>query len=216
MTAMESIGNMSEVILLSDSTQSIRYLMQRDKRISKVINMVGPISYKPHEDSYRFLVDTIIGQMLSNKVADVMSGRLSTLCNGNVSPDGVSSLSDEAIRSVGIAWSKVSFIRNLTSMVQNGQLDFSLLVALDDNSVMRTLTSIHGIGTWSAKMYLIFVLNRENILPFEDGAFLQGYRWAYNTDDLSVTAIKRKCAKWSPYSSIAARYLYKALDMGLP
>lgn len=54
-----------------------------------------------------------------------------------------------------------------------------------------------------------------SVLPYEDGAFLQSYRWLYKTDDCSPTSIKKKCSKWRPYSSTAARYMYRALDMGL-
>lgn len=64
-------------------------------------------------------------------------------------------------------------------------------------------------------MYLIFVLNRQNVLPVEDVAFLQSYKWLYKTDDTSKDSVMKKCKKLSPYSSIAARYLYRALDTGL-
>jgi DNA-3-methyladenine glycosylase II len=64
-------------------------------------------------------------------------------------------------------------------------------------------------------MYLIFVLNRPDVLPVEDTAFLQGYGWAYKTNDYATAAIFAKCKKWKPYSSIAARFLYRALDNGL-
>jgi DNA-3-methyladenine glycosylase II len=64
-------------------------------------------------------------------------------------------------------------------------------------------------------MYSIIVLDRPNVLPFGDGAFLQAYKWLYATDDLKPAAIKERCAPWSPYSSIAARYMYRALDNGL-
>lgn len=74
---------------------------------------------------------------------------------------------------------------------------------------------MRSIGLWTAKMYLIFVLNRQNVLPVEDVAFLQSYKWMYKTDDISKNSVMKKCKKWSPYSSIAARYLYRALDIGL-
>jgi DNA-3-methyladenine glycosylase II len=64
-------------------------------------------------------------------------------------------------------------------------------------------------------MYLIFVLNRLDVLPFEDGAFLQAYKWLYATDDVKPRHITERCALWKPYSSLAARYLYHALDYGL-
>ena len=81
-----------------------------------------------------------------------------------------------------------------------------------DAEVIAALTKIRGIGSWTAKMYLIFVLNRPNILPFENGAFLQVYRWMYKTDDTNRKAVEQKRQKWKPYSAIAARFLYRALD----
>lgn len=63
-------------------------------------------------------------------------------------------------------------------------------------------------------MYLIFVLDRMNVLPYEDGAFLQAYKWLYDTSDTSISSIQKRCKKWSPYSSLAARYLYRFLDDG--
>lgn len=63
-------------------------------------------------------------------------------------------------------------------------------------------------------MYLFFVLDRQNVLPYEDGAFRQGYRWLYNTDKIKPTGIIERCKCWSPYSSIAARYLYRVVDAG--
>ena len=62
--------------------------------------------------------------------------------------------------------------------------------------------------------YLLFVLNRQDILPLEDVAFLQAYGWLYKTQDRSRSSVEKKCRKWKPYSSIAARYLYRALDDG--
>lgn len=66
-----------------------------------------------------------------------------------------------------------------------------------------------------SKNVFAFVLDRQDILPIEDGAFLQSYKWLYKTDDISRTSIEKKCKKWKPYSSIATRYLYRALDIGM-
>lgn len=64
-------------------------------------------------------------------------------------------------------------------------------------------------------MYLLFVLNRQDILPYEDGAFLQSYRWMYKTKECTAQSVMKRCSKWKPYSSLASQYLYRALDMGL-
>ena len=85
---------------------------------------------------------------------------------------------------------------------------------MTDEAALKELVSLHGIGIWTAKMYLIFVLDRQDILPFEDVAFLQSYKWLYKAEDVSKASIEKKCKKWKPYSSIAARFLYRALDMG--
>lgn len=206
---------LSDIYLLNSSCDSIKYLSSKDKRLKQVFEMIGDISYSPYsDDSYIFLLDTIVGQMLSNKVADIICKRVHDLCNNIVTPETISELSIEDLRSVGVSYSKVNYIQNLTNAILNGELILNDLTYEDDTTVFKKITSIRGLGSWSAKMYLIFVLNRQDILPYEDGAFLQSYMWLYNTTDIKPSSIKKKCKKWSPYSSIAARYLYKALDYG--
>ena len=104
---------------------------------------------------------------------------------------------------------------NLTQAILNKELIIGHLFDLPDDQVIQKLTKLKGIGTWTAKMFLIFVLDRNNILPYEDVAFLQSYQWLYKSTDRDIAAIKKRCKKWEPYSSIAARYLYRALDKGL-
>lgn len=207
---------MKQIICINEETDSVKYLISKDKRLAKLFHIVGPISYTLYEDSpYSFLVNTIIGQMLSNKVADILSNRVNLLCHGNVCPEQISKLSIEELRSVGISYSKIKYIFNLTDAIRENKLHPNHLTNLTDQQVIEVLTSIQGIGQWSAKMYLIFVLNRSNVLPYEDAAFKQAYSWLYKTTDLKPSSIQKKCAKWSPYSSIAARYLYHALDSEL-
>lgn len=206
---------MSKLVTLDESTPSIKYLCGKDKRFQKVFSMIGSISYEPHEDGYSFLIREIIEQMLSIKAADKIYSRLEEVCSGSVRPDVINTISDEQILGVGTSRRKVKAIRSLTQEIENGNIILSDFENMPDEDVMKSLTSVHGIGTWTAKMYLMFVLNRQDVLPFEDAAFLQGYRWAYKTNDYSPAAVQKKCKKWKPYSSIAARYMYRALDRGL-
>ena len=207
---------MSKTVSLSKDTPSVQYLCSKDKRLARVIDMVGPINYIPHtEEPFSFLVHEIIEQMLSVKSGKIIYDRLAKLCNGDISPEQIRKLSDEQIRSIGTSNSKVNYIRNVTNTILNGDLDLSKLKELADTEITNELTKIRGIGTWTAKMYLIFVLNRPNVLPFEDGAFLQTYRWMYKTNICDKISVQKRCQKWHPYSSIAARFCYRALDMGL-
>ena len=173
--------------------------------MTKVIDMVGTISYEAYDNPYVFLVDIIIGQMLSNKVADIMSERLRTLCKRSITPNKIIKLTDNQIKSIGISNLKVKFIRELTDKVNNKQIDFDSISKLDDEDAIKRLASIHDIGSWSAKMYLIFVLNRQDILPYEDVAFLQCYKWGYNTNILNKESIAKRLKKIKPYRSIVAR-----------
>lgn len=207
---------MPNVVTIDMSTPSVQYLCKKDKRLAKVISMVGSISYVPHEeDAYAFLVHEIIEQMLSVKAGQKIYSRLEELCGEEISPARISALTDEQIRSTGTSNAKVEYIRNITNAVTNGTLDFSAMQHFSDEEVIASLTKIRGIGKWTAKMYLMFVLDRQDILPFEDGAFLQVYRWMYKTQDCSEKAVTTKCKKWKPYSSVASRFCYRALDAGM-
>ncbi|WP_312444671.1 DNA-3-methyladenine glycosylase family protein [Lacrimispora sp.] len=205
---------MSDTITLNNDSPSVQYLCSKDKRLKKVISMVGSITYTIHTNDYAFLVHEIIEQMLSIKAGQKIYSRLESLCGGQITPTAIATLSDAEIRETGTSNAKVTYIQNMTNAVITGELNFEVLKTMSDEEVRKKLTSLRGIGDWTAKMHLIFVLDRPDILPFEDGAFQQSYRWLYKTNDCSPIAVKKKCAKWKPYSSIAARYLYRVLDLG--
>lgn len=200
---------------ISANDASIKHLSDKDKRLAKVIDAIGDIECNIHDDPFEFIVGEIVGQMLSNKVADVITDRLYDLCGGEITLDSVQELSVDDLRSIGISNAKSQYILNFAEAVKSGQIDFAEIQKMPDETVMKRLMSVHGIGAWTSKMYLIFVLQRPDVLPYEDGAFLQAYKWLYKPKDLSREAIIKKCKKWKPYSSIAARYLYRALDTGL-
>lgn len=205
----------SEIVQLNLNTTSVQHLCKVDKRIAKVISLIGDIEYVPHSDGYAFLIHEIIEQMLSIKAGQKIYQRLSALCNDIITPTKISELSDEQLKSCGTSTSKVEYIKVITQAIASNDLILSDLTQLSDLEVMKQLTKYRGIGNWTAKMYLIFVLDRKDVLPYEDGAFLQVYKWLYKTEDISPKAIQKKCHKWKPYSSIAARYMYRALDLGL-
>lgn len=206
---------MRQIITLNAASPEIQYLCKKDKRLAKLISMVGPISYEVHDDQYEFIVHEIIEQMLSIKAGNKIFSKLVYLCRGKVTPETVSKLTDEEIKSIGTAASKVSYIRSVTDATLDGSLDYKVLETMTDDEVFSKLTAIKGIGKWTANMYLIFVLNRMDILPTNDAAFLQTYKWLYKTDNPSDASIRKRCKKWKPHSSIAARFLYRALDNGL-
>jgi len=204
---------MKEIILDSESL-AIQHLCKKDKRLAKAIALVGSLSYSVYADPFSFLVHEIIEQMLSKKAGTSIYKRLDEICNHNISADTISRLSIEDIRSCGTSNSKANYISSLARSVMDGSCNFDYISSLDDHAAMNYLLQLKGIGTWTAKMYLIFVLNRNDILPYEDVAFQQAYKWLYKTEDISKASISKRCKKWSPYTSIGARYMYRLLDEG--
>lgn len=187
----------------------------KDERLFEAMQLIGPISFRLHENNVAFFIETIIGQMLSNKVADTITDRLYSLCDGELTVESVRGLGFDGIRSIGISKQKTEYILLFCDLIHNDP-DFLLRLAeMDNATITRTLTGLRGIGNWTAKMYLLFVLGRPDIIPYEDGAFLQAYKWLYKARKLTPQAIKRRCKKWYPYESIGARYLYRILDNGL-
>lgn len=195
--------------------KGISHLKAKDKRLAKVIERVGEIEIHRHTDSFYFIVREIVGQMVSAAVKKVIFNRLTAICNNSICPETLLKLQVEDLRAIGLSNAKSQFILSLADMVANGKICLDKFEEMSDDDVLRQLTSIKGIGNWTAKMYLLFFLQRDDILPFEDGAFLQAYRWLYNTKKCDQKSIEKRCKKWKPYTSIGARYLYRALDTGL-
>lgn len=195
--------------------EAISHLKAKDKRLAKVIDAVGEIEIHQHSDSFYFIVREIVGQMVSAAVKKVIFDRLTAICNNNICPETLLKLQVEDLRAIGLSNAKSQFILSLAEMVAKGNINFATLETMSDEDVLNHLTSIKGIGNWTAKMYLLFFLQREDILPYEDGAFLQAYRWLYNTKKSDRKSIEKRCKKWKPYTSVGARYLYRALDTGL-
>lgn len=206
---------MANLHILNKRHPAVQYLCKKDKRLAKLIDMVGDIEYRTHPDCFSRLVRSIINQMLSNKAAYVIGGRVAALCGGSITPENLLKLDREQLRGAGLSYTKADNILGIAKAATDGSLDFSKLPELPDAEVIKELTRLRGIGDWSAKMFLIFTLNRMDILPYEDVAFLQTYAWLYKTNDLQPASIINRCKKWKPYSSIAARYFYYALDLGL-
>ena len=202
-------------MVLDENHPSVIYLCHQDERLNQLIHKIGPIQYYLNDEPYAFLVHEIIEQMLSIKVGETIYNRLVDLCDGQIIPEKVNALSDEQIKSIGTSGPKVKYIRSLTDKIINRSLDLGKLEKLSDQDAMKELMKVKGIGQWTAKMYIMFVLDRQDVLPIEDLTFLQAYKWLYQTDDINKKAIETRCSCWSPYASIGARYLYEALDSGL-
>ncbi len=200
-------------IMRIDSPECI-YLASADPLLGKAMRLIGDFEYGAHSNTEDFFFSTIIGQMMSNNVADVIEQRISDMCDGNMSADAILNLGVEKIRSAGISMQKAEYMTLFAEKVKAEPEYLKAMTVKSNEDVLKELTALRGIGNWTAKMYLLFVLNRSDILPYEDGAFLQAYRWLYQTQDTKPASIKERCKVWKPYESVASRFMYRLLDYG--
>lgn len=200
----------------SIDSPELLYLRKSDEKLDFAIQLVGDLEYTIHDDPFVHFMDTIIGQMLSNKVGDIISERFYNICDKSITPEVVCKLSIEDLRSIGLSRDKSGYLLSFANFINDNPTYFDEIQKLSDEELLASLQKHRGIGGWSSKMYAIFVLDRKDILPYEDGAFLQSIKWLYNIEEKNRNhpLIKKMCSKWSPYSSLAARYLYRVLDMG--
>lgn len=172
-------------------SEEITYLCKKDARFAKLITTIGPLSYSQFSDGYTFLVHELIEQMLSKKTSNIIYTRLESLCSGKIILEQIKNMELEKLRTIGISNAKANYIKNLTNHIVDGKIDLNKLANLSNQEVITSLSSIKGIGAWTSKMYLIFVLNRLDILPYEDSAFCQTYKWLYKTTDTSKESVQK-------------------------
>ncbi len=195
-------------------SQEVSYLARKDSVLAALIQTVGPLEYETYTDYFSFIIFTIISQMLSNKIGDVLFERLAQMCKGKIDAESLNNLSENELTKTGISKRKARAIKAISEKTIEDASFLKNMENMDNQSIINSLTRFQGIGKWTAKMFLIFCLNRLDVLPIEDGAFVAAYSLVYGYIDKTrdKRGIMQRCKKWGPYSSIAARYLYKAYD----
>ncbi len=166
-----------------------------------------------HVEPFRALVHAIIAQQLSTKAAATIEGRFAALFRGRPTPGAVARASDERLRGVGLSGQKLGYLRDLCARVHEGSLDLRALAALPDDEVIVALTAVRGIGRWTADMFLMFRLQRPDVLPVGDLGIVKAVHRAYGLRVLPSSARLLELGEaWRPYRSVACWYLWASLD----
>lgn len=167
------------------------------------------------KDPFIDLVESIISQQLSEKAASTISGRFHALFKTKkISARQILFLKDETLRGVGISWSKASYIKAIATAVETKAVNFEALEGLTDEEIIKELTKIKGVGTWTAEMFLMFSLGREDIFSYGDLGLRRGIMKVYKfKKDPTIFQMKRLEKKWKPYRTYAARMLWRIGDL---
>ena len=194
--------------------KAIAHLRKADPVLASIIKQVGPYRMEYRDPEFGSLVRSIAYQQLSTKVAGVILGRLLDALPGReLTPASILALTCEEMRAFGLSGAKTKYIRDLAERTLAGHVIFDNLISRSDDEVIEHLTQVKGIGVWTAHMFLIFALQRPNILPTGDLGVRAAIKKAYGLEALPTPLeVSEIAANWHPYCSVASWYLWRSLD----
>jgi DNA-3-methyladenine glycosylase II len=199
-----------------DYARARRVLLRRDPVLASLIRRHGPcgLAAVQRADHFSALVRAITFQQLSTKAASTIYGRMVALMpTGVPTVDGFACITDEQLRAAGVSRQKSGYLRDLCAKVGTSALDLAALDAMGDEEVIAALTTVKGIGRWSAEMFLMFRLLRPDVLPVGDLGIVTAVQKAYKLRKRPTPDRLRKIGEaWKPYRSVAAWYLWRSLD----
>jgi DNA-3-methyladenine glycosylase II len=192
---------------------AILHLRKQDPILAGIIEQVGEYRILFRDPNFETLVKSIVFQQLSGRVANVIFARLLKGAGGSLTPESILKLRPSRMRTLGLSGQKTAYIRDLARHTREGSIVFEELGGLPDDAVIERLTQVKGIGVWTAHMFLIFALQRTDILPVGDLGIRNAIRKAYTMAELPAPdAIERLAQRWRPYCSVASWYLWRSLD----
>jgi DNA-3-methyladenine glycosylase II len=192
---------------------AILHLKRRDPVLSEIIDRVGDYRIQFRDPVFATLVRSIVYQQLSGRVAAVIFGRLSNAVGDQITPAAILKLRPSRMRTLGLSTQKTAYIRDLARHTRDGKVVFEDLPGLSDSEVIERLTIVKGIGVWTAHMFLMFALERTDVLPTGDLGIRQAMQKAYGLAGMpKPDEMERIASLWRPYCTIASWYLWRSLD----
>ena len=199
----------------ADYAKARRVLARRDPVIRDLMRQFGEcgLARAQRTDPFRALLHAIIAQQLSTKAAATIEARFAALFDSRPTAAAIAATPDDRLRAVGISPQKLGYIRDLCRRRLDGSLALDDLERLPDEAVIDALTSVKGIGRWTAEMFLMFRLHRPDVLPVGDLGIVKAVQRAYKLR-IAPTPVRltRLGENWRPYRSVACWYLWASLD----
>jgi DNA-3-methyladenine glycosylase II len=183
------------------------YLKKKDKKLGLAIERIGMIEREVDPDLFAALVKSIVSQQISKKAAATVWGRMQEYF-GEITPQTISSATVEEIRQRGLSMRKACYIKDIGEAVATGKLNISEFPRLSDREIVKRLSSLPGVGVWTAEMLLIFSMERPDVVSWGDLGIRRGMMNLYGLQSLTKTQFERYKRRYSPYGSVASLYLW--------
>lgn len=195
--------------------EAVDYLSKKDKKLARVIEQVGPIQRAVEPDLFTAVVYNIVAQQISAAGLATVWARMQEKL-GTVAPESVFSLAPEELQQCGMTFRKVEYIQDFARQVVSGEFDLQALPSMNDEQAICALSSLRGIGRWTAEMLLLFCLQRLDIFAFDDLGIHRGLRMVYRHKEITRARFEQFRRRFSPYGSVASLYFWAVAGGAIP
>jgi DNA-3-methyladenine glycosylase II len=196
--------------------EACKHLSKRDRVMRKLIPKCGEGRLQSRGDAFTTLARSIVGQQISVKAAQSIWTRFTALVGDTsicLAPADVLALETTVMRAAGLSVRKAEYLNDLAAHFETGKLHVAQWQQMDDESIIDELTTIRGIGRWTAEMFLIFHLLRPNVLPLDDVGLIKGISLNYfSGEPVSRAEVREIGDAWAPFRSVATWYIWRGLD----
>jgi len=194
--------------------KAIIHLKKADPVLAAIIKKAGPYRVAYMEPVFQTLVRSIVYQQLSGKAASTIFNRLVAGAKAApLTPEAILKMRPQKMRTLGLSKQKTIYIRELARLTRDGDIQFERLPDMEDAAIIETLTRVKGVGVWTVQMFLMFALQRPNVLPVGDLGVRAAMKKAYGLAELpKPQEMESIAAAWHPYRSIASWYMWRSLE----
>jgi DNA-3-methyladenine glycosylase II len=193
-------------------SKEIQELIKKDQQLAPLFERKSHIDVHINDDYFVSLVGTITAQQLSSKVAQIIYNRLENLCQQDITAQKIIEFSEEELRAIGLSFQKIKYLKSLAEHMLSNKVSFDHINEMTNDEIIEMLTQIKGIGVWSAQMFLMFSLGREDVFSVLDLGLRNAVKRLYQNENLTHQDIEKLSENWSPYRSIVSHYLWHAWD----
>ena len=192
---------------------AMEHLSKGDPILATIIQQVGPCRLTPLEPTFETLARSITFQQLHGKAAATIFERLRKAVGKRFTAAAFLRLSETELRGCGLSREKIASMTDLAEHVASRKISFQKLADLSDSEIIELLSRVRGIGVWTAQMFLMFALQRPNVLPTGDLGIRNAIRKAYGLEGVPTPKeIEKYAEKWHPHCSVASWYLWRSLN----
>lgn len=195
--------------------KEINYLKSKDKKLAEVMERIGHIDRRCMDDLFEAVVNSIIGQQISTKAHESIWKKIKDDL-GEFDAASILAIGRDRMQAYGTTWRKVDYIMEFAGKVDSGAFDLEAVKDMDDEHAIAALSSLKGIGVWTAEMILLFCLQRQDIFSYGDLAILRGIRMVYHHRDIPRERFERYRRRFSPYCSVASLYFWAVAGGAIP